>query len=332
MDYNINPSSRRSLFGSMIMIFLLLLPTALAQAATNTTNGTLAVDVSTHNTIVGPVKWASEPRGRGTLGVLLSCTLTFIFCIWTVVHPNIIPDSCQKFRTLYKAVLMVISILNPEGLVILAYGQWRDAVRLNREVEEYWRTQLQPKYPAIQTEKKSQVQLTKELTKKCRDWLGMNGAFFVVMGGFTIDVSTCESTKNVRSQSMQTLIKRKVVALEDRKSSKFTATLTPTGFVKYLHEGYFGDFEKPPFDIDDIADKGKASNIAKLLSGSQAAWLLIQSAGRWGTHLHLSLLEIHILIQVACTALIFFFWWHKPLDVNNPIRLHLSKKDEGLGI
>lgn len=39
-----------------------------------------------------------------------------------------------------------------------------------------------------------------------------------------------------------------------------------------------------------------------------------------------SLLEIHILIQVACTVLIFCFWWHKPLDVYEPIRLCLRNK------
>lgn len=38
------------------------------------------------------------------------------------------------------------------------------------------------------------------------------------------------------------------------------------------------------------------------------------------------MLEIHVLIQVGCTVIIFLCWWNKPLDVNEPIRLPLRNK------
>ncbi|KAI5815620.1 hypothetical protein BZA77DRAFT_355116 [Pyronema omphalodes] len=63
------------------------------------------------------MKFGAEPRGRGTWGILISCTATFAFCVWTTVHPNILPDASVQYRTLYKAVMMVIGVINPEGLM-----------------------------------------------------------------------------------------------------------------------------------------------------------------------------------------------------------------------
>jgi len=34
-------------------------------------------------------------------------------------------------------------------------------------------------------------------------------------------------------------------------------------------------------------------------------------------------LEIHVLIQVACTLIIYACWWNKPLDVNEPITINI---------
>ncbi|CCX33192.1 Similar to hypothetical protein TRIVIDRAFT_191998 [Trichoderma virens Gv29-8]; acc. no. EHK21704 [Pyronema omphalodes CBS 100304] len=285
---------------------------AAAQGESTEEDTIVFVNITHTDTTVGRMTFAAEPRGRGTVGILLSCTITFAFCIWTVVHPNVVADSTVWSRILYKAILMVIAVINPEGVVISAYGQWRDARRLNKEIEKYFE-----KLPVAD----GSFETAKKLRKKRREWLGMNGAFFVVMGGFVIDTSKCTSWENVASETMKKLVNVK----QRKKDSRFTATLTPAGFIRYLQEGYF-DFDDPPFQRTQIADKGKASNIAKVLSASQAAWLLLQSAARWAAGLKLSLLEIHIIIQVLCTALIFYFWWHKPLDVNEPISIVLKKK------
>jgi hypothetical protein len=39
----------------------------------------------------GLVKWASDPDGCGTLSVISSCVLTFVLCIWCVLHLNVPP-------------------------------------------------------------------------------------------------------------------------------------------------------------------------------------------------------------------------------------------------
>lgn len=182
---------------------------------------------STFQTSLGVMKFQAEPPGRGTVGILISCTATYIFCVWTAVHPDINPKSTWGCRFWYKFVLMFLAVVVPEGLLVCAFGQWREAKRL----EKAWR-EMAPQG------------LEKEL--------GMDGAFFVVMGGFL--VRTAEKPDGRDKRELH------------------TAILTPTGFLWYLERGNTGPTS---FDKSAITDKGKASNIAKLLAGSQALWLIV---------------------------------------------------------
>lgn len=130
----------------------------------------------------------------------------------------------------------------------------------------------------------------------------MQVAFFVVMGGFVVDE--------------EGLLGGRVPAMPYR------AILTPTGFRQYLSEGLIHEHT---FDRAMIRDKCKASNLAKILAAAQASWLVVQGGARWGWGLPLTLLEVHVLIRVVNTALIYGFWWAKPLDINEPIIVKLQK-------
>jgi hypothetical protein len=83
-------------------------------------------------TVAGiPIKFRSEPRGRGTTGIILSCVATFLFYIWGTVHPNIIVGAKSYYRLFYKAVLMLVAIVVPEGLILSAFAQYRQAKELH---------------------------------------------------------------------------------------------------------------------------------------------------------------------------------------------------------
>ncbi|KAI5785351.1 hypothetical protein FPQ18DRAFT_416347 [Pyronema domesticum] len=229
-----------------------------------------------------------QPRGRGTWGILLSCTTTFVFCVWTTIHPNVIPNSKGSQRFLYKISMMVLGIVNPEGLVILAYGQWSDAKKLNRECVKYFEKMEEPSIKFVKDRrkrkgKKEKLYTDEEFKKKQEklreNWLGVEAAFFVVMGGFAIDV-TKKEYEDEEKIPMETWTR---IKLKCRKRSTYIATLTPRGFLDFLESKQFEkfSFEKPPFEKRDLRDKG-------------------------------------------CTVLLFYFWWHKPLDVHQPICLHLT--------
>ncbi|CCX34769.1 Similar to hypothetical protein TRIVIDRAFT_191998 [Trichoderma virens Gv29-8]; acc. no. EHK21704 [Pyronema omphalodes CBS 100304] len=247
-----------------------------------------------------------QPRGRGTWGILLSCTTTFVFCVWTTIHPNVIPNSKGSQRFLYKISMMVLGIVNPEGLVILAYGQWSDAKKLNRECVKYFEKMEEPSIKFVKDRrkrkgKKEKLYTDEEFKKKQEklreNWLGVEAAFFVVMGGFAIDV-TKKEYEDEEKIPMETWTR---IKLKCRKRSTYIATLTPRGFLDFLESKQFEkfSFEKPPFEKRDLRDKGNSSELAKLLSAIQAFWLIVQCAARWGQDLQITVHSIALLLLVA---------------------------------
>lgn len=183
---------------------------------------------------------------------------------------------------------MGIAAINPEAIVIVAFGQWRDARRLKHEWKMHFKDKKFPAKPG--PNKASQKSNKKDPEPKPveSDWpeLKMETAFFVVMGGFVIDESLNKSDKHSPSRHIEKLEKRpthdKKPWLENRPfPTTFIATLTPRGFVKCLKEGYFDDMEYPAFNFNTIQDKGNTNRFAKFLSSLQVLWLFIQSLQRY---------------------------------------------------
>jgi hypothetical protein len=75
----------------------------------------------------------------------------------------------------------------------------------------------------------------------------------------------------------------------------------------------------PDLSAPEIMDKSKASIFTKMITIIQALWFCIQCITRSTHGLSVSLLEMNTAIHAVCAlALYFFFWWEKPLDVEEP--------------
>ena len=263
----------------LLYIWTIILCSLLSVTSANDgfVNGTVGVQFHTKDTSVGRMTFAAEPTGRGTWRILFSCTATFVFCVWTAVHPDVLPGATRRDRFIYKAILTVVAFVNPEGITILAFGQWRDA----RKIQKEWRLHF----------KKLQYDLNIHDPETWRPLdLDLKTAFFIVMGGFVIDESKVGSDKNhvesevyklARTESRLALDRKLVSAREDEQ--RFTATLTPCGFVEYLKKGAFDNLLEMPFHTahgEEIDDKSNANHAAKILSSLQALWLIVQSIQR----------------------------------------------------
>ena len=210
----------------------------------------------TRPTAISNFSFTSEPRGWGNIGLILSCSITFGFCVWTVVHPNVVADAGTASRFLYKATMMLVSIVIPEGLILCAYGQRREA----RRIYQAWQEKFKD--------------------SEDKGYLGMDGAFFVVMGGFVIDRATSISSR----KCFWCRLWPKLWV----KSPDYTATLTPAGFLFYLEKGWIG---RQSFEKQDIVDKDKGNRMSKSISGFQAIWLIVNCVSRMVGHLPLSLVR-----------------------------------------
>lgn len=62
-------------------------------------------------------EWHPEPTYRGTFGILSTCLITMVLCVWTAVHLNI-PEHGQAGivtrQTCRKILWLCIGLLAPE--------------------------------------------------------------------------------------------------------------------------------------------------------------------------------------------------------------------------
>ncbi|KAK4938523.1 hypothetical protein LTR10_021055 [Elasticomyces elasticus] len=68
-----------------------------------------------------------------------------------------------------------------------------------------------------------------------------------------------------------------------------------------------------------ISDKSKANSLAKALVVIQAGWLIVECIGRSVAGLPITLLEINTVAHVVCALIMYALWWHKPLNISDPI-------------
>lgn len=173
---------------------------------------------------------------------------------------------------IYKITFMLDALFVPEIVVCNSVHQWREAHR----VHDAW------------------CSLT-GIEKGSRQDIGLEGAFFVLMGGCTVGGI----------------------------SDGYTAVLTAAGFLELTETGVLA---ADILSRDAIIDKGDANSLAKLLVCAQAVWMAVQCAARLATGLPVTLLEYHVVIQVGYTMAIYYFWWRKPKDINEPIAV-LQRND-----
>jgi hypothetical protein len=87
----------------------------------------------------------------------------------------------------------------------------------------------------------------------------------------------------------------------------------------------------------DISDKSKNDPLGKSVALLQTLWFAVQAIVRLIQKLPLTAIEVTTLAFVALNVLTYFFWWHKPVDVDYPIRIQvdpeeLDKRDNGASL
>jgi hypothetical protein len=81
--------------------------------------------------------WKAEPDGRGTFGLISSCILTLVFCVWSALHLNVPPSKSPKGRqALEKTCWIVYGVFAPELVVATAASQYITARWLKKEIEK----------------------------------------------------------------------------------------------------------------------------------------------------------------------------------------------------
>ncbi len=126
------------------------------------------------------------------------------------------------------------------------------------------------------------------------DWTETHG-FFAFMGGFQL-VKEDGSTKQLR------------------KLEPFQSILS-------------GEIDIPKIRLEEIMDRSKGDDIAKVIALIQTTWFAMQVINRAAQHLPITALEITTLAHVSLNVLIYWCWWNKPLNIRFPVDVYSKKKD-----
>jgi len=80
-----------------------------------------------------------------------------------------------------------------------------------------------------------------------------------------------------------------------------------------------GHIDAPSATSDDIRDRSKQDSLAKLITGFQIGFLVVQLIGRAAQDLTITVLELNTLGIVVCSLMTSYTWLRKPVDVFRPI-------------
>jgi hypothetical protein len=126
-------------------------------------------------------------------------------------------------------------------------------------------------------------------------------SFFALQGGFIVDTSAFPEPEKYFPDSMERLF------------FNFRGLLFLVKEEPWL---------LPDVSDDEILDKSKADSFVKGIACLQAIWFAVQCIQRLATPgFSVSLLEMNVFTHSLCALLIYGLWWHKPLDVEQPISI-----------
>ena len=227
-----------------------------------------------------------------------SCLVTIFSCTWVAVHPNI---PCPKTRKANSCIerwiwnpllsfaehrlpLFVCALLVPEYV-------------LGWAVRQFWRARQIVDENKCEFEILGHVFINSLLDRR---WSMAHG-FFIIMGGLHLFKHNSEEKCDAQSISPEDDDPLHPLLAEDLiRDSIYSFTMLTEAEIK---------------------DKGKSDSLAKSLVLLQTSWFVMQCIARAIEHLPVTHLEIVTLAYAAMNFMIYIFWWNKPLNVNQPVRV-----------
>ncbi|TFK62269.1 hypothetical protein BDN72DRAFT_964656 [Pluteus cervinus] len=99
--------------------------------------------------------------------------------------------------------------------------------------------------------------------------------------------------------------------------------LSSSTLIQLLEDGRLDVEELRSVTKEDIEDKSKGDWLSKGLVALQTTWFVCECLARLQQKLPLLELEVVTLAFATLNVLTYALWWHKPLNVNRPIFLHV---------
>ena len=170
--------------------------------------------------------------------------------------------------------------------------------------------------------------------KERQPWSMAHG-FFAVSGGFVLDSSYAPEEYSLPHTRTSLKCKQLSEMLDTIMDPLDTPLLAENMRVNHsasdivdfaTNISSYAFLEPLKVTQQELEDKSEASGVAKTLVCIQASWFCLQCFARIGQRLPISLLELNTFGHSICALLVYCLWWDKPLDIGEPISLHVQDR------
>jgi len=280
------------------------------------------------------VGFVPNPSGRGTLGLLWQCLLTYFLCLWTAIHPDCRDrhDHTVMLRSNSKGRWALVIFLLPEMAVLSVASEYflarfvRDCRNeLVEDVPDELRIEERDvEYPLITS---TGGHNPGDHDSRAEATTAPASAPVAACTPEREHFSSCPVSRNtVRHKTKWGIAHGYLLqmgAITFKVSDASRSPLYPTlqGFQTL---GRCGLLPSAAFLDEKIKALRRSDPLAKTVACLQVIWLAIQVISRQVEHLPITPLELNTLAQVWITIVIYAFWWYKPQGIYDVIEVDLS--------
>jgi hypothetical protein len=276
----------------------------------------------------------SRSRQPNTAHVL-TCNLkqTIFLCVWQAVHLNVAPPGEPQYKQFLRRVgWSVLAIIAPELVALNAWLQYRRADELMRDVNLGRKlTQVSPGtfyqrlWDCVGTYAGKAVFASlsvpdslrmlfrhrEEMLATQRERQQMD----IIHLHTQLDSDTLPWTIDVAFYA----ISGAVILEDDRERNLTMGDFNISGLAEHDAAALI------PIQRAALQNPGKASDLAKTITCTQALWFCSQCIARLSQNMAISLIELNTFAHCISAFFIYAFWWHKPYNAEAYTYVHYPK-------
>lgn len=208
-----------------------------------------------------------------------------------------------------RLLLTVLSLLAPELMVLWACKQWLGSLAIKNQINGFVtkndRIQSDPNRKGVVLAR-SLIIYRDLMVTVVKKWTKVH-AHFLQMGGFKVVFTENEKKDFINELAYQ------------HEDGHLECVVRSDTFQKLLQGGHI---DLPDITEDEINDKRKVDNVSKSLALLQLFWFIAQILARAIQHLAITELEITTSALATMNFVMYYFWWHKPLNAQCPVLIH----------
>jgi len=153
----------------------------------------------------------------------------------------------------------------------------------------------------------------------------MDHGHLLIMGGFTltsIDIHKFKEPKKPEQGASGIMEAAYISRRKDYETGRQRCelgVLTRKDFEELIQDP---NYEFPAITVAEIRDRSKSDGLSKFIAILQTTWLILQCIARLEQRLAVTELELVTLALASLNGITYAVWWHKPLCVEEPVRIY----------